>query len=489
MDDATLPEASEVSPRDVGQKVIERPSPLTGLAHSGIVLVAAGVMFFREISESGLANIGTFGLFAGIGTAIVVVIAGITGVLAWRTTTFIADDDEFRIERRLIWASSSRIDYTKVQSVDVTQPFVARLLGLAKVQIDVGGAGGQSLAFLTKARAEALREHILARAHVAKLGPAAQQSAIQSGVPFEPGSAGNVPAGSAAPDFMPGPEQGFPGSPHLSPAPNAPEEPVHAVSIPTLLLGTFLSSTSLVFVVMAAVILAITLIFDSSPAVFGLLVGAVAWVWNQLGTNWNFRMTRRDGALRISRGLTSTTAQGLRPERIQGVVIEQDLLQRLTGLYRMQASVLGYNDPTAEDGGNKKSVILPFGSWADVETVLRAIWPDTDLRQIQPTPQPNRARWLTPINWWTHTWGVGPDVLVARHGLFENRLTVVPHRRMQSIGVTQGPLQRLLKLATVEIHTTDGPVSLKLYHVDERVAREIFDAQIIRGREARAAAA
>ena len=72
-------------------------------------------------------------------TAGVVLLAGLVGVLAWRTTTFIADDDEFRIERRLIWSSSARIDYSKVQSVDVTQPFVARLLGLGKVQIDVGG--------------------------------------------------------------------------------------------------------------------------------------------------------------------------------------------------------------------------------------------------------------------------------------------------------------------------------------------------------------
>ena len=55
--------------------------------------------------------------------------AGLSGVLTWRTTTFVADDDEFRIERRLVSQTSTRIDYTKVQSVDLTQPLAARILG------------------------------------------------------------------------------------------------------------------------------------------------------------------------------------------------------------------------------------------------------------------------------------------------------------------------------------------------------------------------
>ena len=105
-----------------------------------------------------------FGLMA-LGAALV---AGVYGIFAWKTTAFIVDDEEFRVERAFISRSSSRLDYTKVQSVDIAQPLVARLLGLAKVHIDVGGAGGLTLAFLTKSRAESLREHLLSRMSLAR---------------------------------------------------------------------------------------------------------------------------------------------------------------------------------------------------------------------------------------------------------------------------------------------------------------------------------
>ena len=110
--------------------------------------------------------------------------------------------------------------------------------------------------------------------------------------------------------------------------------------------------------------------------------------------------------------------------------------------------------------------MLPFGKWPDVMTVLHAIWPEMDLNLIQPTPQPDRARWLTPFSHSQHTWGVGEDVLVAHHGLIEHAMSIVPHRRMQSLSLHQGPVQRRLRLATIAVHTTDGPVSLRLYHLD-----------------------
>ncbi len=43
--------------------------------------------------------------------------------------------------------------------------------------------------------------------------------------------------------------------------------------------------------------------------------------------------------------------------------------------------------------------------------------------------------------------------LLVRHGLLVRRLSVVPYARMQFVDVTAGPLQRLLGLATVSLHT------------------------------------
>ncbi len=380
------------------------------------------------------------------------------GVFAWRTTAFIVDDEEFRVERAFISRSSSRVDYTKVQSVDIAQPFVARLLGLAKVHIDVGGAGGLSLAFLTRARAESLREHLLSRMALARRGRGrddarrARGRRVRGAGPRRRarGAGARRLAGHADPRHRgvdPGAGRADGGGPrhrHVDLA-------------------------------------------DASVTFFGALLAFVGWAWSNVGRNWGFRMTRRADTLRIARGLGSTTAQGLRPDRIQGVVIHQDLLQRLTGLYRMTVTVLGYSDASGEEAAASNSVVLPFGRWADVLTVLHAIWPEVDLSLIHPTPQPERARWLTPFSHSQHTWGVGEDVLVAHHGLIEHALSIVPHRRMQSLSLHQGPLQRRLRLATVAVHTTDGPVSLRLYHLDDSVARRLFDEQLARGRAARAA--
>jgi hypothetical protein len=43
--------------------------------------------------------------------------------------------------------------------------------------------------------------------------------------------------------------------------------------------------------------------------------------------------------------------------------------------------------------------------------------------------------------------------LVVRHGLLVRRLSIVPYARMQFVDVTAGPLERVLGLATVQMHT------------------------------------
>jgi membrane protein YdbS with pleckstrin-like domain len=53
------------------------------------------------------------------------------------------------------------------------------------------------------------------------------------------------------------------------------------------------------------------------------------------------------------------------------------------------------------------------------------------------------------------SWGYAEraDDLLVRHGLLIRRLSIVPYGRMQFVDVTAGPLERLLGLATVQLHT------------------------------------
>ncbi|MFT3888022.1 MAG: PH domain-containing protein [Arachnia sp.] len=463
MTDETLPEAT---PPAAEEKVVERPSPLTGLARAAIALGAGAFFVIRELTEGG--ELGGSMLVVGFGLLAVALIAGIGGLLTWRTTTFIADDDEFRIERRLISKTSTRIDYTKVQSVDLAQPLAARVLGLAKVHIDVGGAGGQDLIYLSVARAEALREHLIAKARSHHLpAPSAPIHALEDGVP--------------------GAEQALPVAPEADLLATEPEEVVAVIPPRSLLLGALFSTSTFWALVGVAALLTFSILAHTSITVFAAVVGAAGWVWSQTGGNWGFRMTRQGEVLRIRRGALSTTSQSLRPQRIQAVAIRQDILHRVTGLYQMSVTVLGYGNPLEDEDHATNSSILPYGTWDDVLAVLHAIWPHLNLSQIEVHGQPERAKWLTPLTFATHTWGIGQDVIVAQHGLFMQTRSIVPHRRMQSASLHQGPLQRRLGLASIAIHTTDGPVNLELSHLDAAVARRVLEDQVALARAARAA--
>lgn len=52
-------------------------------------------------------------------------------------------------------------------------------------------------------------------------------------------------------------------------------------------------------------------------------------------------------------------------------------------------------------------------------------------------------------------WGYeqGEDELTVRHGLLVRKLTIVPFGRVQHTDVTQGPIQRMLGLATLVLNT------------------------------------
>jgi putative membrane protein len=84
--------------------------------------------------------------------------------------------------------------------------------------------------------------------------------------------------------------------------------------------------------------------------------------------------------------------------------------------------------------------------------------------------------------------GVAHDdlVLAARRGFLTRRVAVIPHARTQSVGVTQGPWQRRLGLASVQVDSTPGPVSIVGLHRTAGEARRIAEEQLVRAAASRA---
>ena len=71
---------------------------------------------------------------------------GITfGFLTWWFTRYLIDGTELRITSGILQKSSRRIPYERIQSVDIAEPFLARVIGLAELRIEMAGGSNCAL--------------------------------------------------------------------------------------------------------------------------------------------------------------------------------------------------------------------------------------------------------------------------------------------------------------------------------------------------------
>jgi putative membrane protein len=153
----------------------------------------------------------------------------------------------------------------------------------------------------------------------------------------------------------------------------------------------------------------------------------------------------------------------------------------------MRLDIAGFAGPQ-NDNDKRSDQLLPVG---DLETGRFLIWevlPAVDLYALPTVPLPARARWLHPIALRSFGAGLTNDVFVSRWGLLTRELQLVPYARLQSVRVVQGPIQRLLRLATVYADTAGGR-SASARDRDVNDAWRLAEQLTIRARYARGPAA
>ena len=57
--------------------------------------------------------------------------------------------------------------------------------------------------------------------------------------------------------------------------------------------------------------------------------------------------------------------------------------------------------------------------------------------------------------WFYHYW-INTDALVVKEGIFFKKNRKIPYKRIQNVNVLQGPLQRILKVATLQLESASG---------------------------------
>ncbi|MFF7948611.1 PH domain-containing protein [Streptomyces griseorubiginosus] len=415
-----------------------RLHPITPLrrAWAPVAVVIGWAVHDPDQAQRQLTRLTTTTLL--IALAVVVAAAALYGFLTWWFTHFAVTDTELRIRTGLLFRRTAHIRLERIQAIDVTQPLLARVAGVAKLRLDVVGTDKKDeLAFLGEREARALRAELLARA-----------------AGFAPETAHEV--GEA-------------------PARELMRTPPRDLALSVVLTGATWMSLLAALVVPPLLWWATESLWTVLATALPLLGAAGASSVGRFVTEYDWTVGESPDGLRIDHGLLDRSHETVPPGRVQTVRIVEPLLWRRRGWVRVELDV----------AGSSNSVLVPVAPREVAEAVVARVLPGV----VVPPPSalvrpPRRAGRCLPMWWRGHGLAVTDAVFASRQGLLRRSLALVPHAKVQSVRLVQGPWERLWRIAEVHVDTgANKTVTARLRDAQE--AAELLRAQAERSRTGR----
>ena len=513
-----------------------------------------------------------------IGFAVLVLIL-VAGSIDWWFTRYSLDDLAIHRRSGFLFKKNRTIRLESVQSVDISRPLVARLLGVSELRFEVADGSSEALhiKYVSARKAEVLRRTAMASINLLRSEAAGRPvdvlpdsmqisaermpAADQLHQPFEasygapaqnstqqvtPQQGAQQPAPEQPAPQRPGTQQpavsrrGARGRMPMPVAADPSQPPIFRISnvrlIASIMLEHLVWLVPVVCLMLGAAVLAAVVSGENPFFIFmALLPGTFVPLLGYLGTLWarfdgaaNFKITPSgQGGVTLRYGFTGTHTQNVMVERIQALAVEQSILWRVFGWYRIKMTIAGIG---VEQNDNQKlvtrNIALPVGNRPEALMVLRLLLPALDEAQAQvlldtadgslkrQQPQvpamivtPSSARWMDPLTWkrngvttvgytagsvqastridsdaarasvGEHTRG---DLLLIRGGYFIRTLAIVPVSRVLSVSRGQGPLQRAFGCASVHFGTVPGPVRTLMMHLPPRVCEDLVWLMTVR---------
>ena len=537
-----------------------------------------GARLTQAFDENSSYFSATYSQLIGFGVLMLILVGG---SIDWWFTRYSLDDLAIHRRSGFLFKKNRTIRLESVQSVDISRPLVARLLGLSELRFEVADGSSEALhiKYVSARKAEVLRRTAMASINLlrseaagrpvdvlpgsmqisAERMPAADQLHQPFEASYEASYGAPVQGGTQPANQQVEPQQGG----YLQPTPQQPgtqqpavsrrgarmpmpvaadpsQPPIFRISNVRLIASIMLEHLvwlvpAVALMVGAAVIAAIMagespfLIFMAMlPGMFAPMVGYVVALWTRFDGAANFKITPSgQGGVTLRYGFTGTHTQNVMVERIQALAVEQSILWRAFGWYRIKMTIAGIG---IEQNDNQKlvtrNVALPVGNKQETLMALRLLLPALDEAQAQvlldtadgslkrQTPQvpamivtPSSARWMDLLTWkrngvttvgytagsvqattridsdaarssvGEHTRG---DLLLIRGGYFIRTLSIVPVSRVLSVSRGQGPLQRAFGCASVHFGTVPGPVRTLMMHLPPRVCKDLVWLMTVR---------
>ncbi|GAA4284677.1 PH domain-containing protein [Brevibacterium daeguense] len=355
--------------------------------------------------------------------------------LVWRVMGYRIDDDAVYLRKGVLSKQLRKARLDRVQSIDISQPLVPRLFGLAALKFDVAGGEGSSvdIEYLKRGRAEALRDEMLARVRSARDATRTEQApspdptgpagAGESEQPAHTASAADLAPVGPAPTASAGADRAGAeavrrnvvarrvgsnlGTRLLAAIDSTSEDVVSDIGhtltdvlapyrvtaraehdgrilrVPAhrVLLAALLSTGTLFGVLIGLVVLVglvVLAAFGIWEAVTGILFGiipaiaAVATMAKGALDEANFSVRITPDGLSVTHGLFTTTRKIIPLQRIQAVKLSQPLLWRLTGWWRVEYNIAGQKS----DQLTSSTVLLPVGDIDQTLMMLGLVLPD-----------------------------------------------------------------------------------------------------------------
>lgn len=398
--------------------------------------------------------------------------------LSWGFHTFRIGSDDVEVRSGVLFRTHRRAPLDRVQGVNLTRPLLARLLGMAK--LEVVGAGLDAnvrLEYLSTREADAVRGDILRLASGRRLAEATAPLAVQGSRVRQAADA----VGSGL--------QGLVDGEDLSDV--APDSIVR-IPFGRLVASRLLSGSTLVLLALLIGIV-VTATFSTFWVLFSVVpafLGFGAYYVRSVGRGLRYSVAPTLDGVRVTFGLFTTVSEILPPGRVHAIEVRQPVLWRPFGWWSISVNRLSGKGAT-ESQADQLAAVLPIGTRVDVERVLHllapalspaewsAVFRDGILGPVPDDPYmttPLRARLVRPLSWRRNGVLLTRSALFLRRGWLSRSLSVVPLARLQSIGVRQGPLARAMRTAAVTAHVIAGPVQTSIGAIDRDDAVTLFSS-------------